>query len=134
MSKLRHVALIVNDPEKSAVFYEQAFGMTRCGKARRGIYMTDGVMNLALLKRESEKERIGVFHFGMWVDDLDKAEESVLANGGSYLGGRPDASLDPDAIAQSYLQVLQQRLTLQHFLLLVRLPKLLILTLMIVPQ
>ena len=93
MSKLRHVALIVNDPEASAVFYEQAFGMTRCGKARRGIYMTDGVMNLALLKRESEKERIGVFHFGMWVDDLDQAEDSVLANGGSYLGGRPDASL-----------------------------------------
>ena len=93
MSKLRHVALIVNDPEASAVFYEKAFGMTRCGKARRGIYLTDGVMNLALLKRESEKERIGVFHFGMWVDDLDQAEEAVLSNGGSYLGGRPDGSL-----------------------------------------
>lgn len=93
MPKLRHVALIVNDPEKSAAFYEKAFGMTRCGKARRGIYMTDGTMNLALLKRESEKERIGVFHFGMWVEDLDETEKVVLEEGGSYLGGRPDPSL-----------------------------------------
>jgi methylmalonyl-CoA/ethylmalonyl-CoA epimerase len=88
MSKLRHVALIVSDPEKSAVFYEQTFGMTRCGKARRGIYMTDGVMNLALLKRESEKERIGVFHFGMWVDDLAQAEEQVKAAGATHFQGR----------------------------------------------
>ena len=93
MSKLRHVALIVNDPEKSAVFYEKTFGMTRCGKARRGIYMTDGIMNLALLKKETEKERIGVFHFGMWVEDLDTAEGAILEGGGSYLGGRPDSSL-----------------------------------------
>ncbi len=93
MSKLRHVALIVSDPERSARFYENAFGMTRCGTARRGIYLTDGIMNLALLKQEGDKEKPGVFHFGMWVDDLDEAEKTIQEAGGSYLAGRPDASL-----------------------------------------
>jgi lactoylglutathione lyase len=106
MSKLRHVALIVSDPEASAEFYEKAFGMTRCGTARRGIYMTDGTVNLALLKREGEKERIGVFHFGMWVDDLSEAESTIQAAGGTYLTGRPSSPnsyyeckyRDPDGI------------------------------------
>ena len=38
MAKLRHVALIVEDPEASAKFFEQAFDMKRAGSARRGIY------------------------------------------------------------------------------------------------
>ena len=89
MAKLRHVALIVEDPESAAKFFEQAFDMTRAGSARRGIYMTDGVMNVALLRKESEKERIGIYHFGMWVDDLDSAEKKVVDAGGEYLTGRP---------------------------------------------
>jgi lactoylglutathione lyase len=89
MAKLRHIALIVEDPEASAKFFEQAFDMKRAGTARRGIYMSDGVVNVALLKRESEKERVGIYHFGMWVDDLDASEKKVLAAGGEYLAGRP---------------------------------------------
>jgi methylmalonyl-CoA/ethylmalonyl-CoA epimerase len=89
MAKLRHVALIVDDPEASARFFEQAFDMKRAGKARRGIYMSDGIVNVALLKKESEKERIGIYHFGMWVDDLDAAEKKVVSAGGEYLAGRP---------------------------------------------
>jgi lactoylglutathione lyase len=89
MAKLRHVALIVEDPEASAKFFEQAFDMKRAGSARRGIYLSDGTVNLALLKREGEKERVGIYHFGMWVDDLDSSEKKVLAAGGEYLAGRP---------------------------------------------
>jgi lactoylglutathione lyase len=87
-TRLRHIAIIVPDPEQSAKFFEEAFGMTRAGKARRGIYMTDGVMNVALLKTEGD-EKPGLYHFGMWVDDLDEAEKKVTAAGGSYLAGRP---------------------------------------------
>ena len=86
--RLRHIAIIVPDPEKAAKFFEQAFGMTRAGTARRGIYMTDGVMNVALLKTEGD-EKPGLYHFGMWVDDLDEAEKKVTEAGGSYLAGRP---------------------------------------------
>ena len=49
MAKLRHIAISVPDPEAAATFFERAFGMTRAGNAMRGVYMTDGVMNVALL-------------------------------------------------------------------------------------
>jgi lactoylglutathione lyase len=88
-TRLRHIAIIVPDPEKAAQFFEHAFDMKRAGTARRGIYMSDGVMNVALLKKEAEDEPIGLYHFGMWVDDLDAAEKKVLDAGGSYLTGRP---------------------------------------------
>jgi methylmalonyl-CoA/ethylmalonyl-CoA epimerase len=89
VAKLRHIALIVEDPEKSAQFFEQAFDMKRAGTARRGIYMTDGTVNVALLKVEGDKEKVGIYHFGMWVDDLDEAEKKVVDAGGKYLAGRP---------------------------------------------
>ena len=88
-SKLRHIAIIVDDPEASAKFFEEAFDMKRAGTARRGIYMSDGIFNVALLKKESDNEKIGLYHFGMWVDDLDAAEKKVVEAGGKYLAGRP---------------------------------------------
>ena len=89
MSKLRHIAIIVEDPEASAKFFEEAFDMKRAGTARRGIYMSDGIFNVALLKKEGDKEKLGLYHFGMWVDDLDEAEKKVVDAGGEYLAGRP---------------------------------------------
>lgn len=89
MARLRHIAIIVPDPETAAKFFEEAFDMKRAGSARRGIYMTDGIMNVALLRKESEKEKIGLYHFGMWVDDLDAAEKKVVNAGGTYMAGRP---------------------------------------------
>jgi len=96
MAKLRHIALIVPDPEKAAKFFEDAFEMKVAGKARRGLYVSDGVMNVALLKQEGD-EKVGIYHFGMWVDDLDEAEKKVVDAGGSYLAGRPTS-------AQSYYE------------------------------
>lgn len=97
-SKLRHIAISVPDPEAAAVFFENAFGMTRAGKAMRGWYMTDGVFNVALLKFtgepvpgfESAGEHYGLIHFGMWVDDLDEAAKKIESAGGSYLTGRKE--------------------------------------------
>ena len=42
----------------------------------------------ALLKKEGD-EKLGLYHFGMWVDDLDEAEKKVVDAGGKYLAGRP---------------------------------------------
>ena len=89
MAKLRHIAIVVQDPEQSAKFFETAFDMKVVGKARRGLYVSDGVMNVALLKVELEDERLGVTHLGMWVDDLDASEKKVVDAGGTYLSGRP---------------------------------------------
>jgi methylmalonyl-CoA/ethylmalonyl-CoA epimerase len=62
--------------------------MKIAGRARRGVYVSDGVMNVALLKQEGD-EKVGLYHYGMWVDDLDDAEKKVVKAGGSYLAGRP---------------------------------------------
>jgi methylmalonyl-CoA/ethylmalonyl-CoA epimerase len=91
MAKLRHIAIIVPDPEKAAQFFEAAFDMKRAGNARRGIYVTDGTVNVALLKIESDKEKLGLYHFGMWVDDLGEAEKKATEAGAHYLAGRPTA-------------------------------------------
>src|SRR5262249_44177106 len=80
---------IVPDPEKAAKFFEDAFDMKVAGKARRGLYVSDGTVNVALLKQEGD-EKVGIYHFGMWVDDLDEAEKKVVGAGGKYLAGRPE--------------------------------------------
>ena len=92
MAKLRHIAIIVEDPEASAKFFEEAFDMKRAGKARRGIYMSDGIFNVALLKKETEEEELGLYHFGMWVDDLDEAEKKVVGAGGEVPGRAADVA------------------------------------------
>jgi methylmalonyl-CoA/ethylmalonyl-CoA epimerase len=90
-TRLRHIAIIVPDPEPAAQFFERAFDMKRVGSGRRGIYMSDGTVNVALLQKETPDEAIGLYHFGMWVDDLDAAEKKALAAGATYLTGRPDS-------------------------------------------
>jgi predicted enzyme related to lactoylglutathione lyase len=96
MAKLRHIAIAVKNPEKAAKFFEEAFGMTRAGSAQRGVYMTDGTMNVALLNFageptpgfEDQPDFEGVIHFGMWVDDVDAADAAIKKAGGSYMTGR----------------------------------------------
>jgi lactoylglutathione lyase len=95
-AKLRHIAIAVKNPEKAAQFFEKAFGMTRAGSAMRGVYLTDGVMNIALLDFgeepvpgfETQKDYEGIIHFGMWVDNTDEADKQIKQAGGSYMTGR----------------------------------------------
>jgi catechol 2,3-dioxygenase-like lactoylglutathione lyase family enzyme len=97
-AKLRHIAVAVNDPEKAAQFFESAFGMTRAGSAMRGVYLTDGVVNVALLNFgdepvpgfETQKGYEGIIHFGMWVDDAEQADRQIKEAGGSYMTGRSE--------------------------------------------
>ena len=53
MPRLRHIALVVKDLEKSAQFYESVFGFERAGEETlefaSAIYLTDGTINMALL-------------------------------------------------------------------------------------
>jgi predicted enzyme related to lactoylglutathione lyase len=100
MARLRHIAISVRDPEAAANFFENAFGMKRAGNAMRGVYMTDGVMNVALLNFgeepiagfEDQKEVCGLIHFGMWVDSLEESDARVRAAGGKYVTGRKETN------------------------------------------
>jgi lactoylglutathione lyase len=102
MARLRHIAISVRDPEAAANFFEKAFGMERAGNAMRGVYMTDGVMNVALLNFadepiagfEDKKNVCGLIHFGMWVDSLEETDAKVKAAGGAYLTGRKETNPD----------------------------------------
>ncbi len=107
MAKLRHIAMSVPDPEKTADFYCQAFDMERVGVTHSpladGVYVSDGVITMALLKYktdhwagyvEGEDERgkdfVGLHHFGFVVDDLKEAEDRIESAGGKYFMGRPE--------------------------------------------
>lgn len=105
-TRLRHIAISVPDPEQAAQFFERAFGMRRAGLSRLGIYVSDGTMNVALLKYVDDipgyppgHRFFGITHFGMWVDDLDQATARVEAAGATYLMGRDHAD------TQAYYEV-----------------------------
>lgn len=103
MAKLRHVAIAVPDPEKSARFYEKVFGLKRVGttdsELASGVYLSDGVISLALLDyktdeaagEEKGKDFVGVHHIGFWVDDLDETGQSIEENGGTFFLDLPEA-------------------------------------------
>jgi methylmalonyl-CoA/ethylmalonyl-CoA epimerase len=98
-AKLRHFAITTADPEKTAQFYEQAFGMERVGRTdspiARGVYLSDGVINLAILKYKdvaaSGPERgldwYGIHHVGFWVDEVKSAGQQIADAGGTYMIG-----------------------------------------------
>jgi catechol 2,3-dioxygenase-like lactoylglutathione lyase family enzyme len=96
MAKLRHIAVAVTDPDKSARFYIETFGLKEVGRTESplasGVYLSDGTVNLALLKYKTDeaagaergKTYTGVHHFGFWVDDLDVHGRAIEQNGGSF--------------------------------------------------
>jgi predicted enzyme related to lactoylglutathione lyase len=119
MARLRHFAIVVRDLEKAAEFYEQVFDLKRVGREDlemgSGIYLSDGVINLALLKYKGERGSglsnaatfVGAHHFGFQVDDLAEAQRRIEAAGGTFffdLGDDADKEnferkfKDPDGI------------------------------------
>jgi predicted enzyme related to lactoylglutathione lyase len=103
MARLRHFAVCVGDLERSATFYEQVFGLQRVGEEvieiGSAIYMSDGVINLALLNfsgtkgndLESPVGHVGANHFGFQVDDLKESQKKIEALGGTFFFDLGDA-------------------------------------------
>jgi lactoylglutathione lyase len=99
MAKLRHIALSTPDPDKSAVFFEKLFGFERAGSLvdhplADGHFLTDGTINLAVLKFKSQQgsippDFVGLHHFGVIVDDTREATELA-----KELGARPLEDLE----------------------------------------
>ena len=63
MAKLRHIALMVPDPDGGEILRRHSTSKI-AGRARRGVYVSDGIINVALLKQEGD-EKVGIYHFGM---------------------------------------------------------------------
>jgi catechol 2,3-dioxygenase-like lactoylglutathione lyase family enzyme len=93
MAKLRHLAIVVKDMEESARFYEKVFEMKRAFEVKdRAIYLTDGLMNLAVLAyantnrpgAQTADGRHGIHHFGFRVEDFKEIEAALEAAGATY--------------------------------------------------
>ena len=96
MGLLRHLAMQVLDLAKAAQFYETVFEMERVAEAEapigNAVSLSDGVMNLTLLKfpDEGESGRIngadwaGLHHFGFVVENEDETARKVDEAGGKY--------------------------------------------------
>jgi catechol-2,3-dioxygenase len=61
------------NPEKLAKFYSEVFDMEVVGRNKSGgVFLSDGYMNLALLKQQAAGKPPGLNHFGFHVEDADE--------------------------------------------------------------
>ncbi|HEY3305699.1 MAG TPA: VOC family protein [Candidatus Binatia bacterium] len=102
MAKIKHIAIRTADPEKTAVFYQELFGLKKAGLGRNGIYLTDGHVNLAILKGG---DRLGIEHLGFQVDDVDATLANLNRLGGKSLADRVNVTPTDASDPQSYYEI-----------------------------
>jgi lactoylglutathione lyase len=109
MAQIKHIAIRTGDIEKTAAFYQEAFGLERVGTGQSGIYLTDGRLNIAILNfravAEGESMKLGLDHIGFQVEDIDAAVARITELGGKSLNHRHSASPTDPAQPQSYFEV-----------------------------
>jgi len=93
MAKIKHIALSTQDPDKTAKFYIDVFGMKEIGRIENpntsGYYLSDGDLNLAILKFKNDavagaergKGFSGIHHIGFQVENLEEITEKLAAAG-----------------------------------------------------
>lgn len=74
MARIRHIAIFSDDPERLADFYVDVFGMEIKGRSEAdgSVWLTDGYMDIALLRRRSELAPEGLHHFGVTIEQSEK--------------------------------------------------------------
>ena len=97
MPRIKHIAIRTPDPEKTAQFYINVFGMEEVGKAGSGLYLSDGYINLAILRsiEEGNEESVrdvagyaGIDHLGFMCEDMDDIKEKLEAEGARAMNMR----------------------------------------------
>jgi catechol 2,3-dioxygenase-like lactoylglutathione lyase family enzyme len=91
MAKIKHIAIATQDPEKTAQFYINVFGLKEIAKINSpgatGFHLTDGDINLAVLKFKNDqtagvpqgKEYTGLHHIGFEVDSIEEIDKKLTA-------------------------------------------------------
>jgi catechol 2,3-dioxygenase-like lactoylglutathione lyase family enzyme len=84
MARIRHIALVTDDPARTAEFYKEHFGLTELYRrpgdsGEKGVWLSDGYIYFAILKYgEPGAPKLGVgqtsdirgiHHIGFYVDD-----------------------------------------------------------------
>ena len=94
MNRIVHIALKVDDLERSARFYETVFGFkeSKTEKVRdhTSRHLSDGTIDLSIMQYDAgtesaEAKAAGegpcIHHFAVEVDDLEKAEKEIREQG-----------------------------------------------------
>jgi len=88
MARIKHIAISSQDPEKTATFFIDVFGLERIGKIERddaqGYYLSDGNVNIAVLKYKDDSaagefgaDYSGIHHIGFEVDNVAEADAKL---------------------------------------------------------
>ena len=116
MARIKHIAIRTPDPEKTAAFYKDVFGLKEVGQARTGFYLSDGYINLAILKAKDDGDGEsprdvpgygGIHHFGFMVDDVDETCRKLDEAGAKAMTNRADVRHGGAAAAgaRSYYEI-----------------------------
>lgn len=93
MAKIKHIAIATQDPEKTAQFYKEVFGLREIAKINSpgasGFHLTDGDINFAVLKFKNDqtagvpqgKEYTGLHHIGFEVDSIEAVDKKLAGAG-----------------------------------------------------
>lgn len=93
MAKIKHIAIATQDPEKTAQFYKEVFGLREIAKINSpgatGFHLTDGDINFAVLKFKNDqtagvpqgKEYCGLHHIGFEVDSIEAVDKKLAGAG-----------------------------------------------------
>ncbi len=84
MATIRHIAIFTDDPVNLAAFYGEVFGKSVTGISTVGsAWVTDGYMDIALLRRRGENApRAGIHHWGFTADPAERP--AILAKMNKY--------------------------------------------------
>jgi catechol 2,3-dioxygenase-like lactoylglutathione lyase family enzyme len=74
--RIRHIAINVQNREKTAEYYKKVFGMEEKERGPNGtIYLSDGFVDVALIS--TPRHPWGINHFGFKVDSVKAIEEEA---------------------------------------------------------
>ncbi|MBV9584069.1 MAG: VOC family protein [Alphaproteobacteria bacterium] len=96
MARIKHIALVTDDPAKTAEFYKQHFGLTELYRrptdtGEKGVWLSDGYIYFAILKYGTgdapklgpgqTSDLRGIHHIGFQVDDIQETAAALEAAG-----------------------------------------------------
>jgi catechol 2,3-dioxygenase-like lactoylglutathione lyase family enzyme len=96
MARIKHIALVTDDPAQTAEFYKAHFGLTELYRrpsdtGDKGVWLSDGYIYFAILKYgdadapklgpNQTSELRGIHHIGFQVDDLETTKKELEATG-----------------------------------------------------
>lgn len=109
MAKIKHLAIRTTDVEKTVAFYKEVFGLKQVGLGISGVYLSDGHINLAILKPNRKNKDgtdvVGIDHLGFLVEDVEGTLARLNQMGGKPITDHVRPPLTDPSNPQSYYEI-----------------------------